>query len=69
MKYGITRRKMAHIIRPNAGGSNSTGFYDTACGIWIKPENIAERVPANTQICTKCAKRYNLKKETWGHAH
>ena len=69
MKYGITRRKMAHIIRPNARSGNSTGFYDTACGIWIKPEDIAERVPPSAQICTKCAKRYDLKKEIWEDAH
>ena len=46
MKYGTTKKKIAHII-VEGSGNGLGGYWSTFCGKWISPTGISEEVPGN----------------------
>ena len=56
MKYGTTKKKIAHII-VEGSGNGLGGYWSTFCGKWISPTGISEDVPGNARLCTQCQKK------------
>ena len=48
MKYGTTKKKIAHII-VEGSGNGLGGYWSTFCGKWISPTGISEEVPGNAK--------------------
>ena len=46
MKYGTTKKKIAHII-VEGSGNGLGGYWSTFCGKWISPTGISEEVPGS----------------------
>lgn len=53
MKYGITQKKIAHVVKDdeNAGPH---AYWDSECGAWIRPTVITDRVPDGARLCKHC---------------
>lgn len=55
MKYGITNKKIVHIIRENSGNGLG-GYWDTVCGKWIRPVDLMDVLPDGARMCAHCQK-------------
>nr|DAW55825.1 MAG TPA: hypothetical protein [Caudoviricetes sp.] len=55
MKYGISSKRIAHIIRDNPD-NGVCGFWDTVCGKWIHPVVTVDKLPAAVRLCSHCKK-------------
>ncbi len=52
--YGITEKKIAHVIKYD----RLREPWSTAiCGAWIRPIKIAEKKPEDCRMCKHCAKK------------
>lgn len=56
MKYGVTRKKIVHIIRENSTNGMG-GYWDTACGKWICPVKFLDALSGVEKMCICCKKR------------
>lgn len=52
MTYGITNKKIAHVIVDNSD-NGQCGYWATACGRWIHPLEIVSDL-AGQRICSQC---------------
>ena len=55
VKYGISSKRIAHIIRDNPN-NGACGFFDTVCGKWMHPVVIVDKLPADVRLCSHCKK-------------
>ena len=60
MKYGITRKKIAHIIRENSV-NGLDGYWDTVCGKWISPVELLDSLSDGARMCSQCKKHEEAK--------
>lgn len=59
MKYGTTKKKIAHAIAEGSGNGLG-GYWATSCGKWILPTDISERIPGNARLCAQCKKKIEM---------
>lgn len=54
MTYGITNKKIAHVIVDNSD-NGQCGYWATACGRWIHPLKIVSDL-CGQRVCSQCKK-------------
>lgn len=60
MKYAVTGRKIAHIIRDDVN-NGWCGFWYTACGKWIRPTEALDAIPDGARMCAHCNKKMEVR--------
>lgn len=57
MKYGITRKKVAHCVCDDVAERSSGMYVYAICGKWISPVVINDDIPEGCRICIQCEKK------------
>lgn len=54
--YGITDKKIAHVIKCDRDNGLRRSWVTAICGTWIRAEKIVEKKPEDCRMCKHCEK-------------